>query len=125
MVEITNGLQTVVVSNGAYREIFKPQGWSRVGELKVLMTPLEVLAEAPQTEESTTPEEPEQEFQEPKPTQEDSKEDLSPEDTELLLHPLADLTVEELKRVAELKGIDIEGVKLKNDIRAAIKNATK
>lgn len=126
MVVITNGLQTVVVSNGAYREIYMSQGWYPVQEATVQDTaeavaPEEVIELEPEELETEDPVESGEDSEEPK----ESTEEVEVEDSDLLLRPLSDLTLKELRRVAALREISIEGLKVKSDIRQVIKTALK
>lgn len=126
MVVITNGLQTVVVSAGAYREIYLPQGW-------------QLQEKAP--ESKTAPEPPElpdkvvSPLEEPESDQADSRESTEDEDDQdeeaghdlpdddLLFRPLGELSLDELKKVAELRKVDIEGLRTKKEVRTAIRAA--
>lgn len=132
MVEITNGLQTVVVSSGAFREIYQPQGWLLSNKGQEL-TPIEALVNQNVAEEeksSTTDDQ--QDYDDPAESGEDTERDSEsnedeteePED-ELLLRPLSDLTLNELKKVAGYKGVDIDGCKDKKAIRQAIRDSEK
>lgn len=135
MVVITNGLQTVVVSNGAYREIYMPQGWYPVTEPPAQAEGLPTLKREPVEPDEpeahlddleTTVDDPEAEGEgEAEAEGETEGEDTHCGDEDLLLRPLSDLTVDELKRVAALKGVSIEGLKVKSEIRQVIKAALK
>jgi len=128
MVSITNGLQTVVVSAGAYREIYLPQGWqlTKAEEPKESQNlpeppdqPGGVVSppEAPESDQADSSESTEDDDDQ----EEEAGQDLPDED--ILFRPLGELSLDELKKVAELRKVDIEGLRTKKEVRTAIRNA--
>lgn len=126
MVVITNGLQTVVVSAGAYREIYLPQGWQlqeKAPESKTAPEPPELPdkvvspLEEPESDQADSRESTEDEYDQ----DEEAGHDLP--DDDLLFRPLGELSLDELKKVAELRKVDIEGLRTKKEVRTAIRAA--
>lgn len=100
MVKITNGTVVFEVTNGAYESIYKAQGYTRLNEKEE------------QVKEPEAPETPEDDDK----TNED---DLFVE--ELLEKPIGNWKGPEVKRFAEIKGIDISGTKNANEAKEIIK----
>ena len=112
MVEIIKGSKTLKVPVGAYNAIYASAGWSLKGkEKKVIEKPVEPVEEV--AEESIEPD-----FEEP--VEDDNVEYVDPE--ELAEKPLEELDFEELKILAEYKGIDITGMRSSKALRKAIKS---
>ena len=97
MVKITNGLQTFEVTEGAFDSIYKPMGFTKVNEGEVK----EAIAEEP--------------VKEP----EKSEDEIFVE--EILEKPIAQWSGKEVKKFAEIKGIDISGTKNANEAKDIIK----
>lgn len=97
MVKITNGTNVFEVTRGAFESIYKNQGYSLVDE-KVE----EPVQDADETQESET-----------------NEDDLFVE--ELLEKPIGSWKGPEVKRFAEIKGIDISGTKNANEAKEIIK----
>lgn len=96
MVKITNGTNVFEVTHGAYESIYKKQGYVRVDEKVETVQKPEV------------PQEPEV-----------NEDDLFVE--ELLEKPIGNWKGQEVKRFAEIKGIDISGTKNANEAKEIIK----
>lgn len=124
MVSITNGLQTVVVSSGAYREIYLPQGWQLAPEKAEALPQVQkqISFEDLEVIPPVAPKDDQEDLEEP---QEEDNEDQPEEGTEadILLRPLGELSLDELKTVALLKGIATEGLRTRKEIRQAIRSA--
>lgn len=97
MVKITNGISTFEVTKGAFESIYKKQGYELVGE------------EANVVEEPEVQQEPEA-----------NEDDLFVE--ELLEKPIGSWNGKEVRRFAEIKGIDISGTKNANEAKEIIKD---
>lgn len=95
MVKITNGAVVFEVTNGAFETIYKRQGFTRVAE------PTPEVANAA----ANVPSEDDQFV------------------ADLLEKPIAQWTKGEVKRFAELKGIDITGTKNVGEAKNLIKEA--
>jgi hypothetical protein len=117
MIVITNGVKSIMVTTGAYKDIFEGQGWSPVepenGDLS---------NENSQSEEN--PEGGEENLTEGKSNgknddldEGDSDEDSDPESDDIDFNSM---TVKELNTFAEEHGIDVSGVSVKADIIALI-----
>ena len=112
MVEIIKGSRKMTIPSGAY-ETYASAGWE-------LATEPRKGQEKPAAEKKK----PEKAKAEPEPeVEEEIEEDviyIDPED--LLEKPLEELDFEELKILAEYKGIDIKGMKSSKMLREAIKS---
>ncbi len=113
MIKITNGLRTIEVSTGAYKDIYYKQGFRSV---------VEVATEKPVAAESAVIETEEVELPE---GTELVDEDEIPEDQkyciELEEKPIAQWNKDETKKYAEIRGIDLTGTKNANDAKDRIK----
>lgn len=99
MVKITNGIVTFDVTSGAFRSIFKRQGFRKV-EDDGQMTMGEVAENATGNEVS--------------------KDETFVND--LMERPITQWNREEVKRFASIKGIDISGTKSISEAKERIKN---
>lgn len=124
MIKITNGLNTLEVTPGAFKDIFSAQGYTPVQEMSVKATGVPV--EQPQPSEvklpEVTPENAaasisEQETDHPTPEEISGEENLS----EI---PISEMTNKQLKEYAEQLGVDLEGITSRkavmNKIRLAL-----
>ena len=125
MIKITNGINVLMVTNGSYREQYKPFGWVPVGEKAVVELPdaaekrseqqaveakrkaeaeakAKIAADVAGVKESDEPE-PEEQFVPEK--------------------PLAEMSNSELRAKAKQLGVDISGLETRKQVRAAISNA--
>ena len=103
---IHKGDKTLKVTMGTYKSIFKSQGWSVEDPDKAKSFGMKL---PDPDKENTPPDENPHEV-------EDSSEDLSE-------RPLSDLSLEELRSLASQYGINTDGMRLKRDIRSAIRDA--
>ena len=111
MVEIIKGSRKMTIPSGAY-ETYASAGWELGTEPK-----------KEQAKPAAEKKKPEKAKAEPEPEVEEVEEDviyIDPED--LLEKPLEELDFEELKILAEYKGIDIKGMKSSKMLREAIKS---
>lgn len=97
MVKITNGLAVIEVTEGAFESIFKAQGYTKIEEQKA--------GKKAKTENEKEPDK--------------NEDDLFVE--ELLEKPIGSWNGKEVKRFAEIKGIDISGTKNANEAKEIIK----
>lgn len=97
MVKITNGSSIFEVTRGAYESIYKKQGYVPVDEKKELV------------QEPEVPQKPDV-----------NEDDLFVE--EMLEKPIGSWNGKEVKRFAEIKGIDISGTKNANEAKEIIKD---
>ena len=98
MVKITNNINTFEVSNGAYESIFKAQGYTKVVE------------ETPEIEGQLG--------------MEDSVPDMTEDEkflSEIVEKPLSQWSKAEVKKYADLKGIDMSGVSTVAEAKELIK----
>ena len=125
MIKITTGINVLMVTNGSYREQYKPFGWVPVGEKAVVELPdaaekrseqqaveakrkaeaeakAKIAADVAGVKESDEPE-PEEQFVPEK--------------------PLAEMSNSELRAKAKQLGVDISGLETRKQVRAAISNA--
>lgn len=127
MIKITNGINVLMVTNGSYREQYKPFGWVPVGEKAVVELPdaAEKRSEQQAVEAKRKAEAEakakiaadvaginESESEEP-----ESEEQFVPE------KPLAEMSNSELRAKAKQLGVDISGLETRKQVRAAISNA--
>lgn len=125
MIKITNGINVLMVTNGSYREQYKPFGWVPVGEKAVVELPdaAEKRSEQQAVEAKRKAEEEAKakiaadvagvkESEEP-----ESEEQFVPE------KPLAEMSNAELRAKAKQLGVDISGLETRKQVRAAISNA--
>lgn len=98
MKKITNGTIIIEVTEGAYESIFKAQGYTEVDAPVVVETKVEEPVTEPEKDED----------------------DLFVE--ELLEKPIGSWNGKEVKKFAEIKGIDISGTKNANEAKEIIKD---
>lgn len=109
MVKITNGRKTIIVTTGAYKEMYAPQGYKIVAESK----------ETTFTEEIPSFKENVSKNRENEP----SREGISKEPTqfsEQVMKPLSEMSLKELKKFARERNIDISSAENKQDMRIII-----
>lgn len=124
MLKIRRGDTILSVTNGAYNEIFKKQGFKPIeeGTESTQVTPpfkkvLDTPAEEPKNDAQ-------EEYEEDEDMQEEYEEVTELTDKDLLETPIssiATMDIEDLRRLATLKGIDIDTYKTKKELRAQIK----
>lgn len=127
MIKITNGINVLMVTNGSYREQYKPFGWVPVGEKAVVELPdaAEKRSEQQAVEAKRKAEAEakakiaadvsgvkESEFKES-----EAEEQFVPE------KPLAEMSNSELRAKAKQLGVDISGLETRKQVRAALSNA--
>lgn len=123
MIKITNGLTTLEVTPGAYKDIFSAQGYTPVEGTSVKQT--EMPAETPQpTGGNFTEGEPENV---PESISEQETDDIIPENNseeiDLSEIPLAEMSDAQLRAYAEQLGVDITGLTSRKAVRNKIKSA--
>lgn len=115
MIKITNGLSIMEVTSGAYKDIYKSQGYRPFDE-----------APAPLKEEPRGSEEAQGE-KDVKAAEETKTEALEDSDeawaNELSEKPIAQWSKEEVKRFAAIRDIDLTGTKNANEAKERIKAA--
>lgn len=127
MIKITNGINVLMVTNGSYREQYKPFGWVPVGEKAVVELPdaAEKRSEQ-QAVEAKRKAEAEAKakiaadvagVKESESKESESEEQFVPE------KPLAEMSNSELRAKAKQLGVDISGLETRKQVRAAISNA--
>lgn len=131
MISITNGINRMSVTRGAYREIFAPQGWIIVDDeisdqtgvgLQIPNKPAEIENYEEIDGSSEDVDDIENDVDE---TDYEEDEEIETEDEEieeLEEKPLSELSFDELQRLAKYKGIDISGLRSKKELRQAIKS---
>lgn len=111
MIKITNGSEVYQVTNGAYETVYKPMGFVPVDEIVVEV-------------DAAVDNEPEQAASDDEWTDAESEVD---EDAawceELKKKPIGQWNKSEVKRYAEIRGIDITGTKSINEAKDRIKAA--
>lgn len=127
MIKITNGINVLMVTNGSYREQYKPFGWVPVGEKDVVELPdaAEKRSEQQAAEAKRKAEE------EAKAkiaadvagVKESESEELESEERFVPEKPLAEMSNAELREKAKQLNVDISGLETRKQVRAAISNA--
>lgn len=111
MIKITNGSEVYQVTNGAYETVYKPMGFVPIDEVAVE----DDVAVDDESEQSASDEE-----------WTDTESEVD-EDTawceELKKKPIGQWNKAEVKRYAEIRGIDITGTKSINEAKDRIKAA--
>lgn len=118
MVDIYKNGTMLRVSRGAYRSIYKPQGWIHTDH------PKEVEDEITQPDpEIPTQDEFEQEVDEDTEDEEEYDEESESEPNEIALSeiPLSDMSLQQLKAYGEELGLDISDINTKKEARKAIR----
>ena len=113
MIKITNGVNTILVPNGAYEAQFKPIGWRPVGSEKAATVPSS--SEEPVKESEKKVLKPEKEK-----AVKLSAEPSQAVENELAEKPISEMTSKELLKKAKSLGIDTSGMSSKQQVRAAI-----
>ena len=120
MICITNGVQTLVVTNGAYECIYRDAGFRPLGSSPAVsetgVDTYPPISEMPHLEDST------QENEDSTGEGEDSDDDeVEDEPVDYSEIPLSELGFEELCDYADQLGIDLDGIRSKKGLRALIK----
>lgn len=117
MIVITNGVKSIMVTTGAYKDIFKSQGWSPVeGEIGDLSHENSLSEENPESGDKNSAGE-KFDGKNDDLDEEGSDEDSEPESDDIDFNSM---TIKELNTFAEEHGIDVSGVSVKSDIIALI-----
>lgn len=119
MVDITNGINTITVTKGAFEEIYKHQGYTLVHDYasSIQVKPSETI----KSEDNNY-------IDETKGLKNNSQEETDKTDdsesleNELLEKPISQWSQEELREYAEENGISLEGVTKAKEARNIIKN---
>lgn len=125
MVNIRKGPLTARVSWGCFKTDYEGQGWELYEGAGFMPQKRDggPLVNLPSPDQEDAPED-EIDQEDDEETEENEPEEGEPEEEEdLLERPLSSLSMTELKQVAELKGVDVEGLRSKRDIRLAIREA--
>lgn len=113
MIVITNGVKSIMVTTGAYKDIFKSQGWSPVeGEIGDLSNENSPSEENPEGGDKNSAEG-KFDGKNDDLDKEGSDEDSEPESDDIDFNSM---TIKELNTFAEEHGIDVSGVSVKSDI---------
>lgn len=96
MVKITNGVSVFMVTNGAYEDVYRHQGYQIVGDKEHDFIP-DASADAKTADEIFT--------------------------EEIEKKPISQWSKEEVKRYAGVKHIDLTGTKSVNEAKEVIKNS--
>ena len=116
MVDITNGINTMTVTKGAFEGIYKLQGYSLVHDYAGTITPTPVVEERPDDIDEPLPDIASDNVDEEK-----ESSDTPIEMQEMLDKPIGQWTKEELKQFAEANDISLEGAKSVKEVREIIK----
>lgn len=116
MVDITNGINTMTVTKGAFEGIYKLQGYTLVHDYAETITPTLVVEERPDSIDEPLPDITSDNVDEEK-----ESPDTTIEMQEMLDKPIGQWTKEELKQFAEANDISLEGAKSVKEVREIIK----
>jgi hypothetical protein len=124
MIKIIKGGAERLVTTGAFNSIFKRQGWEKV-EVETLEEfmegeDLDDFDEDPIDEDDLVDDE---DIIDEDDIDDEAKESVKEENNDLLEKPISEMNYKELVEYAKIKGINIEGLKTKKEIKAAIKKA--
>lgn len=120
MVTITKNSQELQVTKGAYRQMYKPLGWSLVDKKDLESEEYKSIEKNLNTTEKI---EISKSNEDDDKITETKKEDLNEEDQELLERPLSSLTISEIYRYANIIGLELEEGLSKAQAREALKKA--
>ena len=111
MVTITNGSRTTMVSGGAFKNYYEPNGWKIVDSGQETVQ-TEDLPSEPEKVSDTLPQEPELA----------SEEETVPEEMDIPVEiPLSEMKIDELRQYAADHDIDVSKAKSSREIRRIIK----
>ena len=113
MVKISNGLDTMTVTKGAYEGIYKFQGYSLVHDYATTTTVKPVEADVTDDNNYIV-----NDMTEVADDQEETGEEVK---VELKEKPISQWSKDELKEFAEANGISLEGIKSTKEVRDIIK----
>lgn len=113
MIKIRKDDQSLLVTNGAYKEIYEPQGWLPEEEAEVA---------SPIDDNDGINDNIDDDIDDEDDTDTDEEEEKAISDEELVNKPLGQMTTEELKRYASILEVNVEGLNRKA-IRGAIRAA--
>ena len=120
MVNITNGKTIILVPSGAFKEIYKKQGWRVAGteDVEAANNHVEEIKIEPIVDTSVENENALKDLI-------DDEEEIGNDEEELSLDekPLKEMSLEELKEYAKMNNINIKGLSERKEIRKAIKEA--
>lgn len=116
MVDITNGINTMTVTKGAFEGIYKLQGYTLVHDYAETIIPTPVIEERPDSIDEPLPDITSDNVDEEK-----ESPDTPIEMQEMLDKPIGQWTKEELKQFAEANDISLEGAKSVKEVREIIK----
>lgn len=123
MIKITNGLTTLEVTPGAYKDIFSHQGYTPVQSVSTNQTEMPAVVSQPdgdklpgEDSETVTESISDQE------TDGDTPEEISEEEN-LSEIPLGEMTDKQLREYADQLGVDLTGVTSRKAVRAKIRAA--
>lgn len=117
MVQITNGVTTLRVTNGAFKSLYEPCGFYPVGAAREENGPGEVSTQ-PSPESSHSDDFLQREIDESEEEEEYEEEDLS----EI---PLSEMSFYQLNAYADQLELDHDGIRSKKELRALIRNFLK
>lgn len=120
MIVIRKGELTNRVSWGCFKAIFEGQGWEICEDEGFMPRKCDngALMHLPDPDqEEDTQDESDQE------DEDESEDEESEEEDDITEKPLSALDLGELKQLAEMRGVNIEGLRSKRDIRTAIREA--
>lgn len=122
MIKITNGVNVFEVTKGAFDIIYSAQGYQLLDEEKQPAVKATKVVESPVEEQDGIEE---SEVTEEVQSGEESM--FSDDDikfcTEIVERPIGQWKKEDVKRFAEIKGIDLSAAKTFNDAKAIVKNS--
>lgn len=124
MIKITNGVNVFEVTKGAFESIYSAQGYKQLNaeEETVTVKVIEIKSDSTEGEVIET-----DHVEAAKEVQSGEESMFSDDDlkfcTEIVERPIGQWKKEDVKRFAEIKGIDLSAAKTFNDAKAIVKNS--
>lgn len=126
MIKISNGVNVLLVTNGAYKEQYKPLGWLPVKD-KAAIVDLPDAAEKRAAQQAAEDKKRAEEEAKAKVVAdiigEEGEKVIAKEEEYVPEKPLAEMSNSELREKAKQLGVDISGLETRKQVRAAISAA--
>lgn len=125
MLTITNGVDTLQVTKGAYKVLYRHQGFRILGKELLSGHHTDKAAEMPYTgdEDGAVTYPDEENMVKSSPENHTNSEPEEDEEEDLSEIPLTEMTKTQLIKYAEQLGIDFDGTETRKDLRIAIRKA--
>lgn len=127
MLQVTNGINTLTVSRGAYMSLYRNRGFHVVGDEEAEEVPgmVDTHADALPCDLGTPSHQPEPYTGEEEPETEDEGAEEGEEDVDLSEIPLGEMDFETLCRYADQLNVERNGIRSRKELRSAIREHLK